>query len=194
MSGVHCLPPGFVSSNEKKWQELRRFTLSTLQDFRMGKNSTSQRVQQEAQHSVELLAELKGDMGPVHPGPCGRQRAHNSVTGYVWSPDLATAWKITQTILNPLPTASLQEKSSLENMYSNEDLVMSVFDLFGAGTVTTSNFLVFLLILAKYPHIQGKGSKMRLLPVPEEVMVQQGCRQTVPVLEGPFAEDQNHPA
>ena len=61
-------------------------------------------------------------------------------------------------ILNPLPTASFQEKRSI---YSNEDLVMSVFDLFGAGTVTTSNSLVFfLLILAKYPHIQGKGSKM----------------------------------
>ncbi|NWZ46656.1 CP2AC protein, partial [Haliaeetus albicilla] len=148
---------GFVSSNEKKWQELWRFTLSTLRDFGMGKNCMSQRVQQEAQHSVELLAKLKGDMGPVHPGPCGRQRAHNSLMGYVWSPDLAAAWKSTQTILNPLPTASLQEKSSLENMYSNEDLVMSVFDLFGARTVTTSNVLVFfLLILAKYPHIQAK--------------------------------------
>lgn len=64
-------------------------------------------------------------------------------------------------VLNRLPTVSLQEKSSLENMYSNEDLVMSVFNLFGAGTVTTSNSLVFsLLILAKYPHIQGKGSEV----------------------------------
>lgn len=89
-------------------------------------------------------------------------------------------------MLNPLPTASLQEKSSLENMYSNEDLVMSVFNLFGAGTVTTSNTLLFfLLILAKHPHIQGKGSKMRLLPVPEEVTVQQRRRQRVPALESP---------
>lgn len=81
--------------------------------------------------------------------------------------------------LNPLPTVSLQEKSSPERMYSNEDLVMSVFNLFGAGTVTTSNALVFcLLILAKYPRIQGKGSKMHLLPVPEEVTVQQRHRQS----------------
>ncbi|XP_027640695.1 cytochrome P450 2C5-like isoform X2 [Falco biarmicus] len=50
-----------------------------------------------------------------------------------------------------------KEKNSPENMYSHEDLVMSVFNLFGAGTVTTSNSLVFcLLILAKYPHIQAK--------------------------------------
>ena len=89
-------------------------------------------------------------------------------------------------ILNALPTTSLQEKSSLENMYSDEDLVMSVFNLFGAGTVTTGNTLVFfLLTLAKYPHIQGKGSKMQLLPVPEEVTVQQRRRQRVPAREGP---------
>ncbi|XP_074967361.1 cytochrome P450 2C5-like isoform X2 [Phalacrocorax aristotelis] len=50
-----------------------------------------------------------------------------------------------------------KDKSSPENMYSSEDLVMSVFNLFGAGTVTTSNTMVFfLLILAKYPHIQAK--------------------------------------
>lgn len=43
-------------------------------------------------------------------------------------------------------------------MYSHEDLVMSVFNLFGAGTVTTSNTLVFfLLMLAKHPHIQGRA-------------------------------------
>lgn len=88
MSGLHCLPPGFVSSNEQKLQELWRFTLSTLQDFGMGKNSMSQWVQQEAQQLVELLVKLKDDMGPVHPGPCGRQRAHNSLTGYLWSPEL----------------------------------------------------------------------------------------------------------
>lgn len=95
-----------------------------------------------------------------------------------------------QMVLNPLPTTSLQGKSSPDTMYSNEDLVMSVFSLFGAGTVTTSNTLVFfLLVLAKYPHIQGKGSKMQLFPMPEEAMVQQRCRQRVPALEVPVQQE-----
>ena len=88
VSGLRCLPPGFISNDEKKWRELRRFTLSTLRDFGMGKSSMSQWVQQEAQHLVELLAKLKGDVGSVHPGPCGRRRTHNSLTGHVWSPEL----------------------------------------------------------------------------------------------------------
>lgn len=51
-------------------------------------------------------------------------------------------------------------------MYSHEDLVMSVFNLFGAGTVTTSNTLVFfLLMLAKHPHIQGQAENTAA-PVP----------------------------
>lgn len=84
VSGLHCLPPGFVSSNEEKWRELRRFTLSTLRDFGMGKSSMSQRVQEEAQHLVKLLEKLKGDKCPVHSGPQRRWRTHDSLMGYVW--------------------------------------------------------------------------------------------------------------
>lgn len=65
-------------------------------------------------------------------------------------------------------------------MYSHEDLIMSVFNLFGAGTVTTSNTLVFfLLMLAKHPHIQGMAAK-HSCSVPEELM-----GQRVPALEDP---------
>lgn len=63
-------------------------------------------------------------------------------------------------------------------MYSHEDLIMSVFNLFGAGTVTTSNTLVFfLLMLAKHPHIQGMAAK-HSCSVPEEL-----TGQRVPALE-----------
>lgn len=70
-------------------------------------------------------------------------------------------------------------------MYSNEDLVMSVFSLFGAGTVTTSNTLVFfLLILAKHPHIQGKGSRMWLIPVSQGPLEDPLCVDTKTILPG----------
>ncbi|KFV48285.1 Cytochrome P450 2C1, partial [Gavia stellata] len=214
---------GFVSNKEEKWRELRRFTLSTLRDFGMGKSSMSQRVQDEAQHLVELLTKLKGDVGPAHPGPRGRYAAANVICSVVFgsrysysdtaflellntignyisffiSP-IAMVYNTFPNIMHHLPgphrkvlaeceklkdyirervefhkltldpncprdyidcflMKAEKEKSSPENMYSNEDLVMSVFDLFGAGTVTTSNALVFfLLVLAKYPHIQAK--------------------------------------
>ncbi|KAK2515539.1 hypothetical protein Q9233_014052 [Columba guinea] len=250
VSGLHCLPPGFVSNNEEKWRELRRFTLSTLRDFGMGKSSMSQRVQEEAQHLVKLLEKLEGStfvpmtmfryavsnvicsvvfgsrysysdkaflellnvignyisffLSPVAmiyntfpnimhrlPGPHRKALAEcEKLKDYIrervelhkltLDPScprdyidcfLLRAEKVEvvprrvraalqtclQMVLNPLPTTSLQGKSSPDTMYSNEDLVMSVFSLFGAGTVTTSNTLVFfLLVLAKYPHIQVK--------------------------------------
>ncbi|XP_063208097.1 cytochrome P450 2C5-like [Chroicocephalus ridibundus] len=212
---------GFISNNEKKWRELRRFTLSTLRDFGMGKSSMSQRVQQEAQHLVELLAELKGNA--FEPMTMFRHAVANVICSVVFgsrysysdtaflellnvignyisfflSP-IAVVYNTFPNIMHRLPgphrkvlaeceklkdyirervelhkltldpncprdyidcflMKAEKEKSSPEKMYSNEDLVMSVFNLFGAGTVTTSNALVFcLLILAKYPRIQAK--------------------------------------
>lgn len=74
----------------------------------------------------------------------------------------------------------------MEKMYSDEDLVMSVFSLFGAGTVTTSNTLVFfILVLAKFPHIQGKGSKT--WPFPAQ------CRQGAGRAPAHAGRDQNCP-
>ncbi|XP_009560911.2 cytochrome P450 2C5 [Cuculus canorus] len=212
---------GFVSNNEKKWRELRRFTVSTLRDFGMGKSSMSQRVQQEAQHLVEMLAKLEGNT--FEPMKMFRHAVANVMCSVVFgsrysysdtafldllnmignyisfflSP-IATVYNTFPNIMHHLPgrhkkalaeceklkdyirekielhkltldpscprdyidcflMKAEKEKSSLENMYNNEDLVMSVFNLFGAGTLSTSNTLVFfLLILAKYPHIQAK--------------------------------------
>nr|XP_009933374.1 PREDICTED: cytochrome P450 2C5-like [Opisthocomus hoazin] len=209
---------GFVSHDEEKWRELRRFTLSTLRDFGMGKSSMSWRVQQEAQHLVDLLAKLRGNA--FEPMTMFRHAAANVICSVVFgsrysysdkaflellnmignyisfflSP-IAMVYNTFPNIMHHLPGPHkkaldeceklkdyIREKVELHKLtldpscprdyidcflmkaekekrsiYSNEDLVMSVFDLFGAGTVTTSNSLVFfLLILAKYPHIQAK--------------------------------------
>uniref|UniRef100_A0A8B9QLE9 Cytochrome P450 n=1 Tax=Apteryx owenii TaxID=8824 RepID=A0A8B9QLE9_APTOW len=202
---------GFVSTNEKKWRELRRFTLSTLRDFGMGKNTMSQRVQQEAQHLVELLANFKGEA--FEPMISFRHAVANVICSVVFGSrysysdtaflellDMIGNYALEPSCTSPVrrcttpfPTScklkdyiqervtlhkqtldpssprdyidcflikAEKEKSSLENMYSNEDLVMSVFNLFGAGTITTGNALVFfLLVLTKFPHIQAKVQK-----------------------------------
>ncbi|NXK49073.1 CP2C5 protein, partial [Chauna torquata] len=212
---------GFISNNEKKWRELRRFTLSTLRDFGMGKSSMSQRVQQEAQHLVGLLASLEGEA--FEPMTVFRHAVANVIcsvvfgsrysysdtaflklldvignfTSFFLSP-IAMVYNTFPSLLLRLPgphrraladceklkgyireqvalhkqtldpssprdyidcflMKAEKERSSVEKMYSDEDLVMSVFNLFGAGTVTTSNTLVFfILVLAKFPHIQAK--------------------------------------
>ncbi|NXH12895.1 CP2C5 protein, partial [Bucco capensis] len=212
---------GFSSNNEKKWRELRRFTLTTLRDFGMGKSSMSQRVQEEAQHLVELLAKLKGNA--FEPLTTFRHAVANVICSVVFgsrysysdtaflqlldaignyisfflSP-IAKVYNTFPSIMLHLPgphqkiladceklkdyirerielhkqsldpscprdyidcflMKAEKEKDSPDNLYSYEDLVMSVFNLFGAGTVTTSNTLVFFFVmLAKHPHIQAK--------------------------------------
>ncbi|XP_070793566.1 cytochrome P450 2C20-like isoform X2 [Pituophis catenifer annectens] len=56
---------GLTTTDEKKWRELRRFTLSTLRDFEMGKKKKSERVQEEALCLVEEIATTKGQ--PFNP-------------------------------------------------------------------------------------------------------------------------------
>ncbi|XP_013925306.1 PREDICTED: cytochrome P450 2C23-like [Thamnophis sirtalis] len=62
----HCdlfplsLVSGLTTTEEKKWRELRRFTLSTLRDFGMGRKTMSERVQEEALCLVDEMATTKG--------------------------------------------------------------------------------------------------------------------------------------
>nr|XP_056711579.1 cytochrome P450 2C20-like [Euleptes europaea] len=51
---------GQPGRNERKWKEQRRFMLSTLRDFGMGKKTMSERVQVEAGCLVQEIAATKG--------------------------------------------------------------------------------------------------------------------------------------
>nr|XP_055051836.1 cytochrome P450 2C20-like isoform X1 [Misgurnus anguillicaudatus] len=52
---------GLVISNGERWRQLRRFTLTTLRDFGMGRKRMEQWIQEESRHFVKSFEETKSE-------------------------------------------------------------------------------------------------------------------------------------
>ncbi|XP_067321655.1 cytochrome P450 2B4-like [Anolis sagrei] len=213
---------GMRTKDDTKWRELRRFTLSTLRDFGMGKKTMSERVQEEACCLVkDITASVQGNKfdlsksitnaasnvicsvllgrrfdyqdemfkGHLHivtqlmslfvsysgmllscfppmmdclPGPhkkvfadCKGLQAHFR--------EEMESHKLTLDPENPRDYIDCflikleKEKNSPGTWYGKEDLVMCVFELFLASTLTTSHSLLFaIFMMARFPDIQAK--------------------------------------
>ncbi|XP_005297671.1 cytochrome P450 2C5-like [Chrysemys picta bellii] len=231
---------GLVTGSEKKWRELRRFTITTLRNFGMGKKTMAQRVQEETQYLVEAVADMEGEA--FDPISSVRHAVSNVVcavvfgsrfsykdqaflellgmmgnySNYFMSP-FAQVYNTFPGIMRYLPgphnkvfneseklknfiqkridshkrtlepscprdyidcflIKSEKGKSTSEDVFSDENLLMAVFDLFGAGTVSTANSLLFFfLVMAKFPQIQAR--------------VQQEIEEVVGATHAPSMED-----
>ncbi|XP_023253268.1 cytochrome P450 2K1-like [Seriola lalandi dorsalis] len=213
---------GVLWSNGESWKEMRRFALTNLRDYGMGKKACEDKICEESQQLTEVFKKFKGkafDMTqPINyavsniicsmvygsrfeyddPEFTSLVDRTNKYTLLVGSPSIQVynlfpwigRWisnkkkfcklyeankkmnlelvrRLKET-LNPqmcrgfvdafLVRKQHLEKSEITNShFHNENLLMTVIQLFGAGTETTSTTIRWgLLFMAKYPKIQDQ--------------------------------------
>ncbi|NWW08881.1 CP2CJ protein, partial [Oreocharis arfaki] len=212
---------GIVFSNNEQWVQVRRFSLTTLRNFGMGKRSIEERIQEESGYLLEEINKKKGT--PFDPTFMLACAVSNIICSIVFgkrfdykdkkflslmnnmnnifetiSSRLGQLYQMYSNILDYLPgphnkifaefdalkafvaeevklhQASLdtnspqdfidcflskmqEEKDRPNSIFHMKNLITSTFDLFIAGTETTSTTIRYgLLLLIKYPKIQEK--------------------------------------
>uniref|UniRef100_A0A3B4U7U0 Cytochrome P450 2K1-like n=1 Tax=Seriola dumerili TaxID=41447 RepID=A0A3B4U7U0_SERDU len=213
---------GVLWSNGESWKEMRRFALTNLRDYGMGKKACEDKICEESQQLTEVFKKFKGtsfDMTqPINyavsniicsmvygsrfeyddPEFTSLVDRTNKYTLLVGSPSIQVynqfpwigRWIANRKLFHKLYEANKKmnlelvrrlketlnpqmcrgfvdaflvrkqhlEKSEITNShFHNENLLMTVIQLFGAGTETTSTTIRWgLLFMTKYPKIQDQ--------------------------------------
>uniref|UniRef100_A0A8V0ZLX5 unspecific monooxygenase n=1 Tax=Gallus gallus TaxID=9031 RepID=A0A8V0ZLX5_CHICK len=210
---------GIIFSNNEGWLHVRRFALSTLRNFGMGKRSIEERIQEEAEHFLHLqkrnvpreptfllscavsnvicsivfgkrydykdkkFLSLMNNMNNMFEMMNSRwgqlYQMFSYVLDYLPGPHnnifkemdavkafVAEEVKLHQASLDPSAPQDFidcflskmqEEKDNPKSHFHMTNLITSTFDLFIAGTETTSTTTRYgLLLLLKYPKIQEK--------------------------------------
>uniref|UniRef100_V9KQY7 Cytochrome P450 2F2-like protein n=1 Tax=Callorhinchus milii TaxID=7868 RepID=V9KQY7_CALMI len=213
---------GVLASSGDRWKQLRRFTLTTLRDFGMGKRSLEERIQEEAQNLVTVIGDTQEKpFDPDYPLRCAVSNVICSIvfgdrfsykdetflmlmdlvaeSVYLVNSPWGQIYNNFPTVFDALPgphnklfanSKKLQDfmsemilrrketfqkdhhrdyidtflakmdeegKQNPENEFNHKNLLMTVFNLFFAGTETTSTTLRWgLRFLQKYPRVQER--------------------------------------
>ncbi|XP_010012181.1 PREDICTED: cytochrome P450 2C21-like isoform X3 [Nestor notabilis] len=153
---------GIVFSNNEEWLQVRRFALSALRNFGMGKRSIEERIQEETEYFLEEIDKTKGT--PFDPTFMLSCAISNVICSIVFGKRYDYKDKKFLALMNNMNNIFEmmnshwgQEKDCPNSSFYMKNLITCTFDLFIAGTETTSTTIRYgLLLLLKHPKIQEK--------------------------------------
>ncbi|XP_066548410.1 cytochrome P450 2J4 isoform X3 [Amia ocellicauda] len=156
-----CNGLGLIWSNGQMWKQQRRFALSTLKYFGVGKKTLETSILEE--NRVLYKAIRNEQCKPFEPHNILHNAVGNIISSLVFGHRFEyddghfhEMLRICGEIFQ-LPFTLWGRCEDHTSGFNEENLLYCVLDLIAAGTETTSNTLLWgLLYMAKYPEIQEK--------------------------------------
>ncbi|KAK2515246.1 cytochrome P450 2G1-like protein [Columba livia] len=146
---------GVVFANGERWRQLRRFSLSVLRDFGMGRKSIESRIQEEAQVLLKELRDTREK--PFDPTYLLSCAVSNIICSIVFGNRFDYRDSEFLELLRLMHESFWEEKSNPSSEFTLENLELTTLNLFFAGTETVSSTLRYgFLMLMKHPHVQEK--------------------------------------
>ncbi|EPQ09305.1 Cytochrome P450 2G1 [Myotis brandtii] len=153
---------GVALANGERWRILRRFSLTILRDFGMGKRSIEERIQEEAGFLLEELRKTKG--APTEPTFFLSRTVSNVISSVVFGRRFDYEDKMFLKLLQmingsfiEMSTPWAQDKNNPHTEFNLKNLVLTTLNLFFAGTETVSSTLRYgFLLLMKHPEVEAK--------------------------------------
>ncbi|KAL3979386.1 lactadherin [Sarotherodon galilaeus] len=238
---------GLLWSNGDSWKEMRRFALTNLRDFGMGKRACEDKIIEECQYLIDIFENFKAINCAVCNIICSivygsrfeyndpefismidRVNRNAKILGspsiqlydmfpslFKWTADRKEFCKLTDAsmkqnraifsrlkeTLNPqtcrgfvdaflVRKQNLEESGITNSHFHDDNLMITVMNLFAAGTETTSTTLRWtLLLMAKYPKIQDEVQE-ELRRVIGDRQVQVTDRKNLPFTDAVIHETQ----
>ncbi|XP_077668511.1 cytochrome P450 2K4-like isoform X3 [Eretmochelys imbricata] len=153
---------GIIFSHGNNWKVMRRFTLTTLRDFGMGKRAIEDRIVEENGFLTKDIESCKGK--PFEITTIINAAVANIIVSILLgerfdykNPTFLRLLSLMSENIRLAGSPSVTEKSNTNGYFHNDNLISLVNNLFAAGMETTSTTLRWgLLLMMKYPQIQSK--------------------------------------